>query len=76
MICIKRVASITALKAGITKEDALHDLSEKFILARSEYVCEQNKCTRKHAEGDRKEVDQEREENEEHDHSVQKMACD
>ena len=35
---IKRVASITSLKAGITKEDALRDLSGKFILARSEYV--------------------------------------
>ena len=37
-MCIKRVASITSLKARITKEDALRDLSEKFILDRSEYV--------------------------------------
>ena len=37
-MCIKRVASITSLKAGITKEDALRDLSRKLILAMSEYV--------------------------------------
>ena len=37
-MCIRRVASITALKAGITKEDALRGLSGKFILARSEDV--------------------------------------
>ena len=36
-MCIRRVESITSLKAGITKEDALHGLSGKFILARSEY---------------------------------------
>ena len=33
-MCIKRVASITSLKAGITKED----VSGKFILAKSENV--------------------------------------
>ena len=37
-MCIRRVVSITPLKVGITKEDALCGLSEKFILARSEYV--------------------------------------
>ena len=37
-MCIRRVTSITSLKAGITKEEALCDLSGKFILARSEYV--------------------------------------
>ena len=37
-MCIKRVASITSLKAGITKEDALRGLSGKFILAKSENV--------------------------------------
>ena len=37
-MCIRRVASITALKEGITKEDALRGLSEKFILDRSEFV--------------------------------------
>ena len=37
-MCIRRVASITSLKARITKKDALHGLSGKFILARSEYV--------------------------------------
>ena len=36
-MCIKRVATVTTLKAGIAKEDALHGLSRKFILARSEY---------------------------------------
>ena len=35
---IRRVASITSLKAGITMKDALHGLSVKLILARSEYV--------------------------------------
>ena len=34
-MCIRRVASITTLKVGITKEDALCGLSD---LARSEYV--------------------------------------
>ena len=38
LMCLGRVATVTALKAGITKEDALHSLSRKFILARSEYV--------------------------------------
>ena len=63
-MCIRRVASITSLKGrggggvGITKEDALRGHSG------------QNKCTRKHTNGGRKEVDQEREENEEPDHSV------
>ena len=37
-MCIRRVASITLLKVGITKEDALRGLSGKLILARSEYV--------------------------------------
>ena len=37
-MCIERVAMVATLKAGITKEDALHDLSRKFILVRSEYV--------------------------------------
>ena len=37
-MCIGRVATITALKAGIAEEDALCGLSKKFILARSEYV--------------------------------------
>ena len=37
-MCIKRVASITSLKAGITKEGALRGLRGKLILARSEYV--------------------------------------
>ena len=38
LMCIRRVASVTLLKAGITKEDKLSGLSGKFILARSEYV--------------------------------------
>ena len=37
-MCIGRVAMVTALKARIAKEDALCDLSRKFILAMSEYV--------------------------------------
>ena len=37
-MCIGRVATVTVLKAEIAKEDALHGLSRKFILARSEYV--------------------------------------
>ena len=37
-MCIGRVATVTVLKAGITKEDALYGLSRKFILVRSEYV--------------------------------------
>ena len=37
-MCIGRVATVTALKAGITNEDALRGLSKKFILARSEHV--------------------------------------
>ena len=41
-MCIKRVASITSLKAGITKEDALRGLSGKFILTRSKYVDKTN----------------------------------
>ena len=36
--CIKRVATVIVLKSGIAKEDALHGLSKKFILSRSEYV--------------------------------------
>ena len=38
LMCIRRLASITSLKAGITKEDALHGLNGKLILAKSEYV--------------------------------------
>ena len=38
LMCIGRVATVTTLKAGIAKEDALRSLSRKFILARSEYV--------------------------------------
>ena len=37
-MCIGIVATVTALRAGIAKEDALRDLSRKFILTRSEYV--------------------------------------
>ena len=37
-MCIRRVASITSLKAGITKENALRGLSGKFLLAKSENV--------------------------------------
>ena len=37
-MCIGRVATIIALKAGIAKEDALSGLSRKFILTKSEYV--------------------------------------
>ena len=37
-MCIRRVTSITSLKAVMTKEDALRGLSRKFIMARSEYV--------------------------------------
>ena len=37
-MCIRRVATVIALKAVIAKEDALRDLSKKFIVARSEYV--------------------------------------
>ena len=37
-MCIMRVTSITSLKSRITKEDTLHGLSGKFILARVEYV--------------------------------------
>ena len=37
-ICIGRVATVTTLKTGIAKEDALHGLSKKFILAKSEHV--------------------------------------
>ena len=40
-MCIRKVATITALKVGIAKEDALRGLSRKFILARSEYVDKQ-----------------------------------
>ena len=54
-MCIGRIATVTALKAEIIKEDALRGLCRKFILARSKYV--NNKCIRKHAEGDKKGVD-------------------
>ena len=37
-MCIGRTATVTALKVGITKEDALHGLSKKFILVRSKYA--------------------------------------
>ena len=37
-MCIERIATIPALKAGITKEDALHCLSKKFILTKSKDV--------------------------------------
>ena len=37
-MCIRRVASITSLRLRITKEDTLHGLSGKFILARVKYV--------------------------------------
>ena len=37
-ICIGRVTTVTALRARITNEDALHGLSRKFISARSEYI--------------------------------------
>ena len=58
-MCIRRIASITSLKARITKEDALHGLSGKLILAKSEYVdkTSASKCFRKHAKGDKKGVD-------------------
>ena len=39
-MCIERVAMVTALKEGITKEDALCSLNRNFILAKSEYVDE------------------------------------
>ena len=37
-MCIERIATVPALKTGITKEDALRGVSKKFILARSKYV--------------------------------------
>ena len=37
-MCIGRMAMVPLLKAQITKEDTLHDLSRKFILAKSKYV--------------------------------------
>ena len=37
-MCIGRIAAVPALKAGITKEDALRCLSRKFILAKSKDV--------------------------------------
>ena len=40
-MCIGRIATVTMLKAGITKEDALCDLSRKFILTRGKYVDKQ-----------------------------------
>ena len=36
-MCIERIATVTTLKTGITKEYALRGLSRKFILARSKY---------------------------------------
>ena len=41
-MCIGRIATVPALKAGITKEDALRCLSRKFILARSKDVDKTN----------------------------------
>ena len=41
LIRIRRVASITSLKGGITKEVTLRSLSGKFILAKSEYWTKQ-----------------------------------
>ena len=38
LMCIRRIATVLALKMRIIKEDALCDLSRKFILARSKYV--------------------------------------
>ena len=38
LMCSGRIATVTALKVGITKGDALRGLSRKFILARSKYV--------------------------------------
>ena len=37
-MCIGRVASITSLKVGITKKNALRGLGRKFILVRMDYV--------------------------------------
>ena len=37
-MCIGRIATVPALKAGITKEDALRCLNKKFIFARSKDV--------------------------------------
>ena len=37
-MCIGKVATVTVLKVGITKEDALRGLSRKVILAKSEYM--------------------------------------
>ena len=38
LMCIEGVTTVTTLKAGITKVDALRSLCRKFTLARSEYV--------------------------------------
>ena len=37
-MCVRRIAVVPALKAGIAKEDALCCLSRKFILVRSKDV--------------------------------------
>ena len=37
-MCIGKIAMVTALKARITKEDALRGLSRKFILTKSKNV--------------------------------------
>ena len=37
-MCVGRIAMVPTLKTRITKEDALHGVSRKFILARSKYV--------------------------------------
>ena len=66
-MCIGRVAMVAALKVGITKEDALRDLSKKFILARSEYL-DKTSASENTRRETKKEVDYEREENEEPDH--------
>ena len=72
-MCIGRVTTIIALKAGIAKEDALHGLSKKFILARSEYVDKTSAV-----EDTRRETEKgliRKEENKRPDHPVQKKAC-
>ena len=38
LMCIRIIATVPALKAGITKEDALRCLKRKFISVRSKYV--------------------------------------
>ena len=68
-MCIGRVATVIALKAGLAKEDGLRDLSRKFILSRSEYVdkTSTDKNTRREIEKGLI--------NEGPDHPIQKKAC-